>query len=57
MAVNLGPFTITLAGQNQPAPTQQGKLSAEEIAKMSWAERLDYCRRFPQHLESGARKT
>jgi hypothetical protein len=27
--------------------------SAEEVAKMTPAERLDYARQFPQHLPSG----
>jgi hypothetical protein len=29
------------------------KLSDQEFAKLSPAERLNHCRQFPQHLESG----
>ena len=36
--------------------TNSSKLSDAEFAKLTAAERLDYCRQFPQHLESG-RKT
>jgi hypothetical protein len=37
----------------QQPPTRK---SADEFARMSFAERLDYARGFPQPLESGLRR-
>jgi hypothetical protein len=41
-------------------PAQPGgpppKVSEEEWAKMPAAERLDYCRRFPQSTDGGPRR-
>lgn len=34
---------------------EQQRVSEEQFSKMSPAQRLDYCRRFPQILPSGKR--
>jgi hypothetical protein len=36
--------------------TSEGKKSDAEFAKLSNAEKLDYCRQFPQPLDGGQKK-